>query len=291
MMTKVRPVWAMVVGLLLVTALPGALGFSVVGTTIARTNTPGTRNVNTRRSSLPATRPATVYSPWKPQPPPQCATATLTKLGASAEPPDEFIVKVKVDPLVLKTSELLRRLSWLAWWSQLILTTVSSVTLLFAKNVIGASNTGTIASSVLPNFLLAGTGIGLSFGSIFWTWANRRLAGRLLRKPTSKLQAATMLRKSIKVGVTLNLFGMLTSLISAEQIVGALAIKVLTSAPARTTVALLESSSAYLQPLDILVVQANTNTLFSHFSSLAALLYMTKSLARLDPPSSEGKER
>lgn len=224
-----------------------------------------------------------------------CRRIPLLTMAAAAD--DSFddesmegsVVKVKVDPIVKETALLLRRLSWLTWWSQLILTTVSSVTLLFARNVIGASTASSyaIATSSLPNFLLAGLGIGLSFGSIFWTWASRRLARRLLRKPTKPLEAAAMLRKSINVGVTLNLFGMLTSLISAEQIVGALAIKVLTSAPARTTVALLESSSSYLQPLDILVVQANTNTLFSHFSCLAALLYMTKSLVKLDPPSSK----
>ena len=196
----------------------------------------------------------------------------------------------KIDPVVRQASVLLRRLSWFTWWSQLILTTVSSVTLLFARNVIvGAAQpvvrgVSTFSPS-LPNFLLAGISIALSFFSIFWTWANRRLARRLLRKPTPALQAATMLRRSIHTGVTLNLIGMLTSLISAEQIVGTLAIKVLTSAPARSTVALIESTSNYLQPLDILVVQANTNTLFSHFTSLVALLYMTRFLPKLDPRS------
>jgi hypothetical protein len=267
--SRLRSQVAMAVPLafMLVAAMPGALGFSI-----------GNR--------LPYSPPSSCkLSPLKVQP------QTALQMAENFAEPDEYVVKVKVDPLVKETSVLLRRLSWLAWWSQLILTTVSATTLLFARNVVGSSNTGPIGTSVLPNFVLAGTGIGLSFGSIFWTWASRRLAGRLLRKPTTKLEAATMLRKSITVGVTLNLFGMLTSLISAEQIVGALAIKVLTSAPARTTMAVLESSSAYLQPLDILVVQANTNTLFSHFSSLAALLYMTKSLAKLDPPSSKGKER
>ena len=221
----------------------------------------------------------------------------LQMTGSNSE--EETVVKV--DPLVQETSLLLRRLSWLTWWSQLILTTVSSVTLLFARNVIGLSQTQT-SSNVLPNFLLAGTGIAISFASIFWTWANRRLSRRMLmlrknkQQPAlSKLQAASMLRKSIQVGVTLNLVGMLFCLLSAEQIVGTLAIKVLTSAaPARTTMALLESSSgsSFLQPLDILVVQANTNTLFSHFTSLVALLYMTKSLAKLDPPTSNaGPER
>lgn len=270
-----------IVGLVsvLLTVLPAVYGFS---STISL-------GANSRWTQGPANSMDITWHSTKTLPP------LFAKGAAPEDNGDESATKVvKVEPVVKETAVLLRRLSWLTWWSQLILTTVSSVTILFARNVIGASTT-TAASAYsminasLPNFVLAGLGIGLSFTSIFWTWASRRLARRLLRKPTQPFEAAAMLRKSITVGVTLNLFGMLTSLISAEQIVGALAIKVLTSAPARTTVALLESSSNYLQPLDILVVQANTNTLFSHFSSLTALLYMTKSLAKLDPPSSKQK--
>lgn len=141
--------------------------------------------------------------------------------------------------------------------------------------------------NTLPNFLLAGSGIAVSFGSIFWTWATRRLAGRLLKKRTTRVQAANMLRKDISVGITLNLVGMFFTILGAQQIIGTLAIKVLTTS---RTLALGESSSL-LQPLDILVVQANTNTLFSHFCSIVALLYLSKSVMKLDPPSTEGDER
>jgi hypothetical protein len=192
--------------------------------------------------------------------------------------------KVKVDPVVKETSLLLRRLSWLSWWSQIILTTVSSVTLLFARNVIKQSD----ASISLPNFVLAGTGIVFAYGSVFWTWATRRLSRRLLKKPTTRVQAANLLRKSINVGVTINILGMLITIVGAEQVVGVLAIKVLTTSSSALT---MMQSSSLLQPLDILVVQANTNTLFSHFSSLVALLYVSRSLLKLDPPSVEGDER
>jgi hypothetical protein len=171
--------------------------------------------------------------------------------------------------------------------AQLILTTVSSVTLLFARNVLARSATTASAMNALPNFVLAGSGIAVSFGSIFWTWATRRLAGRLVKKRTTRVQAAIMLRKDISVGITLNLVGMLFTILGAQQIIGTLAIKVLTTS---RTLALAESSSL-LQPLDILVVQANTNTLFSHFCSLVALLYLSKSVIKLDPPSTEGDER
>jgi hypothetical protein len=216
---------------------------------------------------------------------PSSATARFSDPKQEAN--EKSAIKVNVDPLVKETSLLLRRLSWAAWWAQLILTTVSSITLLFARNVISGSNSSIAQAKSLPNFLLAGTGIAFSFGSIFWTWATRRLSRRLMKKPTSRIQTANMLRKSINVGITINILGILFTLLGAEQIVGALAIKVLTTS---RTVTLMESSSL-LQPLDILVVQANTNTLFSHFASLAALLYLSKSIPKLDPPSVEGDER
>lgn len=196
--------------------------------------------------------------------------------------------KFQVDSLVRETSTLTRRLSWFSWWAQLILTTVSSVTLVFARNVIRQSHPSIAEANSLPNFLLAGSAIVFSCISIFWTWASRRLARRLLRKPTSKIQTANMLRKTIDFGVTVNVIGMFFTIIGAEQIVGALAIKALTTSRA---VSLTMDSNALLQPLDILVVQANTNTLFSHFASLVSLLYLSRQLRKLDPPSVEFDER
>lgn len=192
-----------------------------------------------------------------------------------------------IDSLVKDTALLTRRLSWLSWWSQLILTTVSAVTLVFARNVLIQSHPSIAAANSLPNFVLAGGGIVAGYISLFWTWASRRLARRLLRKPTTRIQCANMLRRTIKVGITINLIGMMFTIVGAEQIVGALTIKALTTS--RTLA--LDQSSSLLQPLDISVVQANTNTIFSHFTSLVALLYLARQLCKLDPPSVEGDER
>jgi Protein of unknown function (DUF3611) len=124
--------------------------------------------------------------------------------------------------------------------------------------------------------------------SIFWTWGGgARLSRRLLRRPTSKIQAAKMLRKAIDVGVSLNLIGMFLTLLGAEQTVGVLAIKVLTARPWNNPSPFGAPFDASLQPLDILVVQANTNALLSHFCSLVSLLYLTRYVKKLDPPSVE----
>lgn len=206
---------------------------------------------------------------------------------------DDVTSTFDLDPLVVDTSLSFRRISWLSWWSQVILTTVSSVTLLFARNVVVARRGG-VAISGTSVFWLAGWGIVASLTSIVWTWGGARLSRRLLRKATTRVSAANMARRAIRIGILINLIGMGLTLLGAEQIVGGLAIKVLTQQPQAAMSAFLPQPSALIQtvePLDILVVQANTNTLFSHFCSLTSLLYLTRWTTALDPPSVDQKER
>jgi len=127
--------------------------------------------------------------------------------------------------------------------------------------------------------------------SIIWTWGGARLARRLQKRNTTRIRAANMTRKAIKVGVSLNIVGMFLSLVGAEQIVGMLAVKVLTMQGVLGNPATLAVATQTLQPLDILVVQANTNTMLSHFVSLVCGLYLTKFVDKLDPPSVENDER
>lgn len=206
----------------------------------------------------------------------------------------------KVDDLVQTISLRMRRVTFLSWWTQVILTVVSSVTLMFTRNVMNIETVSVTAaaatasrstSALVPNYFLAGSSIVLSFGSIFWTWATRRLSRRLVRKPTTRIQAANMLRKSITLGTYLNLAGMTLSILGAAQIVGSLAIKVLTTSanPAQTMYQ--QGGIMLIQPLDILVVQANNNTLFSHFCSIVAYLFLGRSIEQLDPPSVDDNER
>lgn len=101
-----------------------------------------------------------------------------------------------------------------------------------------------------------------------------------------------MLRKTIQVGSTINLLGILVTLIGAEQVVGSLAAKVLTTqgvSPlvAGGTVAAAAGATQVVQPLDILIVQANVNILLSHFISLFCTLLLNRWVDRLDPPSTE----
>lgn len=195
------------------------------------------------------------------------------------------------DSLVYRASKSLTASTWLSWWSQVILTVISAVTFIFARNVMEAPsmsfNMG--LGTVAPKFVLPGLSTVLSTMSIIWTWGGKRLAKRFLRRTnTTPVEAANLLRRVIKVGATINLTGLFTSVLGAQFIIGSLVAKSMSNVigfGAGISGGMVSAQT--LQPLDLLVVQANTNMLTSHFISLACLLWLTRMVDKLDPPSLE----
>lgn len=121
------------------------------------------------------------------------------------------------------------------------------------------------------------------------------MSNRLLRGKTNRIQSANLLRRAITVASTLNLSGMLVTLVGTFVIIGGLATKVLTAGGLSPFGAVASGGVAgggavalqTVQPLDILIVQANANTLLSHFVSLFMSLFLTRYVKSLDPPSTD----
>jgi len=135
-------------------------------------------------------------------------------------------------------------------------------------------------------------GVLLSFLSIIWTWGETRLSRRLLRRrSTTRISAASITRRAVTIGIGINVMGMLMTILGAEQIVGVLAARSLSfqnfnGGIGNNLNAAGNFVSQTLQPLDILIVQANTNTLLSHFISLLLMLWWgNKWILKLDPPT------
>lgn len=153
---------------------------------------------------------------------------------------------------------------WFSWWAQAILTTVSGVLLLFANSV-----TSSISTFALVGRAFALAGLGCSMASTLWTWGYARLAAKIGRAPeTTPAEAAGMATGLVSFGTMLNMVGMLLCIVGAEAIVGTLAAKALTATQA-TVIGVVASP---VQALDLLIVQANTNTILSHFVSLAGAM-------------------
>mmetsp|Transcript_31269 Transcript_31269/g.61987 ORF Transcript_31269/g.61987 Transcript_31269/m.61987 type:complete len:277 (+) Transcript_31269:60-890(+) len=210
---------------------------------------------------------------------------------SSADSFDGEGINKNIDSLVYKASTRLRGASWLSWWSQVILTVISSVTFVFARNVMDMQAVSPLEfSRVASKFILPGAGIVTSIMSIIWTWGGRRLSRRFIRRSPSRVESANLLRRVINVGVTLNLIGLFASLLGAQYIVGTLVAKAMQNVVGFGAGSMGGISSQVLQPLDVLVVQANTNILLSHFISLACLLWLTRTVDVLDPPSLDDDE-
>ena len=150
-------------------------------------------------------------------------------------------------------------IGWVSWWSQVILSTVSGVTLLFANSV-----TGTISTFSLVGRALAIGGLGCSVASTLWALGYARLARNVGKKGLAADDAASRTLGRVGFGMTLNLFGMALCLLGAEAIVGTLAAKALT----QSSGLVVGAGTNPIQALDVLIVQANTNTIASHFVSL-----------------------
>lgn len=90
--------------------------------------------------------------------------------------------------LLAESSLQLKRLSWFSWWSQVILSTIAAVILVFAKNVSQTSSSAGVTPAPL-NLVLSSVGVLVSGVSILWTWGNgARLSRRILKGniPTGK---------------------------------------------------------------------------------------------------------
>mmetsp|Transcript_17162 Transcript_17162/g.25419 ORF Transcript_17162/g.25419 Transcript_17162/m.25419 type:complete len:267 (+) Transcript_17162:46-846(+) len=225
-----------------------------------------------------------------PSQPPSAVLESVHIQKQSTQSTTLFSTQSDNDPLVYRASQALLASSWLSWWSQVILTVISAVTFIFARNVMEASLIGPMGiTKVAPKFILPGVGIVFSTMSIIWTWGGRRLAKRFLRRTnTTQVEAANLLRRVIKVGASINLIGLFTSIFGAQFIIGTLVAKSMQNAVGfGVGIGGGVVSAQTLQPLDLLVVQANTNMLTSHFVSLACLLWLTRMVDKLDPPSLE----
>lgn len=164
------------------------------------------------------------------------------------------------EPVALLSSRLVA-VGWFSWWAQAILSTVAGVLLLFANSVTNAPTAITLVGRAL-----ALGGLAAALASTIWTVRYSRLARSFGRKAVPPGQAAGDAASAVKVGVALNVVGMTLCLLAAEAIVGTLAAKALT----QSGTAALGAVANPVQALDVLIVQANTNTIAAHFVSLVA---------------------
>lgn len=192
---------------------------------------------------------------------------TFIKLSSVAINPTESTNMNSIQNI----SRLFLRCSWISWWFQIILSVISSTILTFA-NTVRQSNS--LNSLWMSGFSLSTIGVVISLLNAMWTWNITRVARRIQTKKIVYENAIPNLRYYAKTSVIISLIGMLVTLLGAEQIVGNLASKVLSAQALIPSVNYAMTAQNSLQALDIFLVQANTNTLLSHFSPLSCYIWL-----------------
>lgn len=176
-----------------------------------------------------------------------------------------------VSPNVLRVVLSFRRWGWTAFWAQVVLGVVSTVVLLQLVFLRGNTAPGSLPAgtdtnpATLPGLGFAWAGLVILVVSIFWNFRYTQMAKKL-RSPDRPTKTQTVFQ--IKIGLIVNLLGMLITLLGSAAIVGALTLR------SQQSVFSINNPNLPIQPIDFQIIQAGFNIIFAHFIGLVASLWL-----------------
>ncbi len=220
-------------------------------------------------------------------------TATLNHCFTAAElkPMANRSSSYSLPPAVQRVATAFRLVGWISFWSQLVLGVISGVVLIFAAGSIGAASTTPTVVPGVPGAVAPsggvnpGTGAGLTlavlglltlFAGAYWAFRYTRLSRQLKTSDSQERPKRGDALWTLRIGLLINLVGMLLTILGAQAIVGSLVAKSFAQGVGIFT----GNFQRFINPLDIFLVQANTNTILAHFIGLIATLWILRSVNR-----------
>ncbi len=182
-------------------------------------------------------------------------------------------------PAVRRISSSFRIVGWISFWVQAVLAVISSLVLLFALVNLGARSAGGGNPGTGVGLLFATLGLVAVYVSTFWAFRYTQMGRRLRSRDTAKRPSPKDALQALRLGTAISMAGMLITLFGGQALIGSLLAKAL-SQPQGGSVFIPGNINQYVEAFDIFVVQANTNTLLAHFVSLAATLWLLRTVNR-----------
>lgn len=178
-----------------------------------------------------------------------------------------------VPPAVMRAASKLNTIGYLGFWIQIVVGAFAVVTFLFASMglTFGQDRTTGIEAGIISAFI----SLVLLGGGIYFSIRYQRIGNQLQRVDAANHPRKADILKFIRWGIMVNLAGMGMAIIGASAIGGIVLIKSL-SIPQGTLAA---NPKQFVQSIDLLAIQANTNTIVAHFTGLVSSLWL---LDRLD---------
>lgn len=184
-------------------------------------------------------------------------------------------------PAVQRVALAFRRTGWISFWAQLVPGVISAGSLIFASFGLAAATT----TPGVPSPTSTETGTGAFFStlglialaaSVFWAFRYARLGRRLQTADTRVRPKRGEAFQLLRVGLMINLAGMLLTFLGAQAIIGSLVIK----ASAQGFAIFSGSAARFVNPLDMLLVLATTNINMAHFIGIVASLWLLRVMSR-----------
>jgi hypothetical protein len=178
-------------------------------------------------------------------------------------------------PALQRVAFTLRTVGNISFWLQIVLGTISGLILLFSTFSSSFNRQATQGGN-------QGTGFGIFFaicglvtlgvGSYF-AFRYIRISRQLMASSASERPSKADTLQIIRLGLIVNLVGMLLTIVGAQAIVGSILAKSLSQPQGALGLGTLDLNR-FVQPLDLFVVQANTNIIAAHFVGIAASLWL-----------------
>jgi hypothetical protein len=167
----------------------------------------------------------------------------------------------------------------ISFWTQLILGVVSAVILLvFAIFGQRAGNSGNNPGTGFGIFL-AICGLVTLGVSVYMAFRYTRLGNQLQSSNPNNRPRKIETVQALRLGVIVNLVGILLTLLGAQAIVGTFAARAI-SQPQLAIYAPQQGNQAWITGLDMFAIQANTNIVFAHFAGLVTSLWLLNRVTR-----------
>ena len=175
-------------------------------------------------------------------------------------------------PVVEKVSNNLQRWGFWSFWLQLVLGVISTVTLLFSTPAL--FETEEALQSIQFGVFCAFVAIILLVGCLVISFRYGKIGQRIQNPDPAMRPKKSETMQLIKIGLMMNLVGMLFSILGAETLVGLALAKLLTLSPQLIG----SNPQQYVNSLDLLIIQANTNTIGAHFAGIVTSLILLNRL-------------
>jgi amino acid transporter len=184
----------------------------------------------------------------------------------------------KSDSQLRAIAKLFRLTGWITFWAQLVLGVISGGILLFASISPRTGNAANPGAGLGVFFAISGL-VALAVG-IFIAFRYVRIGRQLDSANSNNRPRKLETVQVVRLGLIVHLVGILLTLVGAQAIVGILLTKALTLPQFTGGVYTQLDPSRVIQPLDIFVVQANTNTVSAHFAGLIGSIWLLNRITK-----------